>query len=157
MFKPKVTTSKKKTNSKLLERTTVMAATSNFPSQHCQLPTQLRFSPVPSSPSNYGPCKLFPAPSQNCCFTPDTCVQIRNGRQASMSGELFLVGILQHEAQMTHTLCWPPFNWDAPLEHTLMACSMALHLINQKKSAPNRPKCSDHLSEITEGIIKFQK
>lgn len=45
MFKPKVITSKKKTNSKLLERTTVMAATSNSPSQHCQVSIQLCFLP----------------------------------------------------------------------------------------------------------------
>lgn len=129
VFKPKVITSKNKTNSKLLERTTVMAATSSSPSQHCRVSTRLWFSPIPSTPSNYGSHKLFPARSQNCCFTPNTCVQIRNGRQPSTSGELFLVGILQHEAQVTHThtLCWPPFNRDAPLEHTLMAYSMVLH------------------------------
>lgn len=141
MFKPKVITSKNKTNSKLLERTTVMAATSSSPSQHCRVSTRLWFSPIPSTPSNYGSHKLFPARSQNCCFTPNTCVQIRNERQASTSGELFLVGILQHEAQVTHTHTlsadhhltgmplWNIHSWPTP-----WFCTQ--HLIKPKNNKP---------------------
>lgn len=125
MFKLKVITSKKKTNSKLLERATVMAAISSSPSQHCQASIQLWFSPIPSTPSNYGSHKLFPAWLQNWCFTPNTGVQIRNGRQPSTSRELFLVGILQHQAQVTHTLCWPSFNWDAPLHGLLHGSALS--------------------------------